>query len=237
MVGAIFSVGTCLPLRPSCYSVGHKNTIAQEQLDIKTQLIFYQIFLRLCLHRSQSNSCRFSHRKKPNILLERCLSSLLPVKLSFVLLHSPRAHKSVYEVLKVDTAASARAMLWWGFMAHIEHIKNGRDVATQSSSLKKQNGKHCPFQIFFLVRLSYGVDLALFSRRHVDACIKDALSCAVKIENEAMVIGILTNFCNNKKIKTLSDTTELVEHAIYSTAVEENSAILQTILKWNQVCI
>jgi len=72
------------------------------------------------------------------------------------------------------------------------------------------------------------------TRRHVDACIKDALSCAVKIENEAMVIGILTNFCNNKKIKTLSDTTELVEHAIYSTAVEENSAILQTILKWNQ---
>ena len=69
----------------------------------------------------------------------------------------------------------------------------------------------------------------------MDACIKDALSCAVKIENEAMVIGILTNFCNNKKIKTLSDTTELVEHAIYSAAVEENSAILQTILKWNQV--
>ena len=69
--------------------------------------------------------------------MERCLSSfLLPVKLSFVLLHSPRAHKSVYEVLKVDTAASARAMLWWAFMAHIEHIKNGRDVATQSSSLK-----------------------------------------------------------------------------------------------------
>ena len=90
-------------------------------------------------------------------------------------------------------------------------------------------------RFFFLVRLSYGVDSALFSRRHVDACIKDALSCAVKIENEAMVIGILTNFCNNKKIKTLSDTTELVEHAIYSTAVEENSAILQTILKWNQV--
>lgn len=72
------------------------------------------------------------------------------------------------------------------------------------------------------------------TRHNVDACIKHALTCAVKIENEAMVLGILTNFHNNKKIKTLTDTSELVEHAIYSAAVEENSAILQTILKWNQ---
>ena len=72
-------------------------------------------------------------------------------------------------------------------------------------------------------------------RRHVDSCIKDALSCAVRSENSEMVIGILTNFHNNKKIKTLTDMTELVEHAIYSAAVEENSSILQTILKWNQV--
>ena len=69
----------------------------------------------------------------------------------------------------------------------------------------------------------------------MDSCIKQALTCAVKIENEQLVIGILTNFHNNKKIKTLSDITELVEHAIYSTAVEENSIIMQTILKWNQV--
>ena len=61
------------------------------------------------------------------------------------------------------------------------------------------------------------------------------MGCGVKIENEQLVIGILTNFHNNKKIKTLTDTTELVEHAIYSAAVEENSHLLQTILKWNQV--
>ena len=40
---------------------------------------------------------------------------------------------------------------------------------------------------------------------------------------------------NNKKKKTLTDTTELVEHAITSAVIEENSAILQNILKWNQV--
>lgn len=84
--------------------------------------------------------------------------------------------------------------------------------------------------------ISLESQLSAFSfRRHVDTCIKEALSCAVRMENEQMVIGILTNSHNNKKIKTLSDTMELVEHAIYSAAVEENSAILQTILKWNQV--
>ncbi len=91
---------------------------------------------------------------------------------------------------------------------------------------------HMSLAVFF--SLAYLSHCHCF-RRHVDGCIKDALSCAVKIENEQMVIGILTNFHNNKKTKTLSDTTELVEHAIYSAAVEENSNILQTILKWNQV--
>ena len=57
------------------------------------------------------------------------------------------------------------------------------------------------------------------------------------MENEKLVIGILTSFHNNKKMKTLSDTTELVEHAITSSVIEENSQILQNILKWNQVFI
>jgi len=63
------------------------------------------------------------------------------------------------------------------------------------------------------------------TRRHVDACIKDALSCAVKIENEAMVIGILTNFCNNKKIKTLTDTAELIEDAVNAATMEQTWAL------------
>ena len=48
------------------------------------------------------------------------------------------------------------------------------------------------------------------------------------------MIGILNTFFNNKKIKAISDTADLIEHAVYSGAVEENSALLQTILRWNQ---
>ena len=52
---------------------------------------------------------------------------------------------------------------------------------------------------------------------------------SVQIESDKLVIGILNNFHNNKKIKTLTDTNELIEHAVYAAAVEENSAILQVI--------
>ena len=67
----------------------------------------------------------------------------------------------------------------------------------------------------------------------MDATIKEALTCAVQSQNEQLCIGILTNFHNNKKIKTLTDTNLLIEHAVYSAAVEENSTILHSILKWN----
>ena len=56
----------------------------------------------------------------------------------------------------------------------------------------------------------------------------------MKIESDQLVIGILNTFFNNKKIKAISDTGDLIEHAVYSAAVEENSVILQTILRWNQ---
>ena len=52
----------------------------------------------------------------------------------------------------------------------------------------------------------------------------------MKIESDQLVIGILNTFHNNKKIKTISDTAELIEHAVYAAAVEENSVLLQTIL-------
>lgn len=135
-----------------------------------------------------------------------------------------------------QTRGASRNVVVGFYGTHITHKKRSWRLTAVVVFFFKS--KMATIVDFFLVRLSYVVVVLIrpfFSRRHVDACIKDALSCAVKIENEAMVIGILTNFCNNKKIKTLSDTTELVEHAIYSTAVEENSAILQTILKWNQV--
>ena len=35
-------------------------------------------------------------------------------------------------------------------------------------------------------------------------------------------------------MKTLTDTHELIQHAVFSAAVEEDSTILNAILKWNQ---
>ena len=39
---------------------------------------------------------------------------------------------------------------------------------------------------------------------------------------------------NDKKIKTLTDTGELVEDAVYAATVEQNSETLNCILKWSQ---
>ncbi|XP_059085448.1 short transient receptor potential channel 6-like [Tigriopus californicus] len=71
------------------------------------------------------------------------------------------------------------------------------------------------------------------TRGNVDASIKEALRSAVKVEDEHLVLGILDNFHNNKKIKTLTDMNELIEHAVYCAAVQEDSNILHSILKWN----
>ena len=39
---------------------------------------------------------------------------------------------------------------------------------------------------------------------------------------------------SDKKIKTLTDTGELVEDAVYAATVEQNSDTLNCILKWSQ---
>ena len=75
--------------------------------------------------------------------------------------------------------------------------------------------------------INFLIDASEETRRNVDAVIKMALTSAVQIESDKIVIGILNNVHNNKKIKTLTDTSELIEHAVYAAAVEENSAILQ----------
>jgi len=49
-----------------------------------------------------------------------------------------------------------------------------------------------------------------------------------------LFFSLLINCFNNKKIKTLTDPSELVEHAVYCAAVDENSAIMQNILKWSR---
>ena len=44
--------------------------------------------------------------------------------------------------------------------------------------------------------------------------------------DEAMVIGLLEFLQTDKKIKTLTDTSELTEDAIYAATVEQNSGTL-----------
>ena len=45
---------------------------------------------------------------------------------------------------------------------------------------------------------------------------------------------ILEYLQSDKKIKTLTDTGELVEDAVYAATVEQNSDTLNCILKWSQ---
>ena len=70
--------------------------------------------------------------------------------------------------------------------------------------------------------------------RNVTALIKEAISSSVKLKDETIVIGILEYLNADKKIKTLTDTSELIEDAIYCAAVEQSSEILNCILKWSQ---
>jgi hypothetical protein len=53
----------------------------------------------------------------------------------------------------------------------------------------------------------------------VDVTIRQAVNSAVKAKKESLVLAMLSSFQNNKKIKTLTDTSELIEHAIYRQAV------------------
>ena len=47
--------------------------------------------------------------------------------------------------------------------------------------------------------------------------------------------SILTEYLqSDKKIKTLTDTGELVEDAVHAATVEQNSDTLNCILKWSQ---
>ena len=49
--------------------------------------------------------------------------------------------------------------------------------------------------------------------------------------DEAMVIGLLEFLQTDKKIKTLTDTSELTEDAIYAATVEQNSGTLSIFLR------
>ena len=72
------------------------------------------------------------------------------------------------------------------------------------------------------------------TRKNVNGLIKEAISSTIKLNDEKLVIGLLEFLQTDKKIKTLTDTAELTEDAVFSATVEQRSDILTIILKWSQ---
>ena len=72
------------------------------------------------------------------------------------------------------------------------------------------------------------------TRKNVNGLIKEAISSTIKLEDENLVIELLEFLHNDKKIKTLTDTTELTDDAILHATVQQRSETLTIILKWIQ---
>lgn len=61
------------------------------------------------------------------------------------------------------------------------------------------------------------------TRKNVTCLIKEAITSTIRNMDENMVLGLLEFLQTDKKIKTLTDTSELTEDAIYAATVEQNS--------------
>ena len=72
------------------------------------------------------------------------------------------------------------------------------------------------------------------TRKNVNGLIKEAISSTIKLEDENLVIELLEFLHTDKKIKTLTDTTELTDDAILHATVQQRSETLTIILKWIQ---
>ena len=66
------------------------------------------------------------------------------------------------------------------------------------------------------------------TRKNVTHLIKEAITSTIKIKNETLVIGLLEFLQTDKKIKTLTDTSELTEDAVNAATVEQNSGNFST---------
>ena len=86
------------------------------------------------------------------------------------------------------------------------------------------------------------------TRRNVTGLMKEAICSSVKVADDSLVIGILEYLQSDKKIKTLTDTAELIEDAVsakstiwrfnsplqvQAATMEQSSEMLNSILKWN----
>ena len=65
----------------------------------------------------------------------------------------------------------------------------------------------------------------LFLASHSKNSIKSR--CQLWIKDEELVIGLLEFLQTDKKIKTLTDTSELTEDAVFAATVEQNSGNFQ----------
>ena len=72
------------------------------------------------------------------------------------------------------------------------------------------------------------------TRKNVNGLIKEAIISAIKLDDEKLVIELLEFLHNDKKIKTLTDTTELNDDAVLHATVQQKSDTLTIILKWIQ---
>ena len=68
----------------------------------------------------------------------------------------------------------------------------------------------------------------------MNGLIKEAIISAIKLDDEKLVIELLEFLHNDKKIKTLTDTTELNDDAVLHATVQQKSDTLTIILKWIQ---
>jgi hypothetical protein len=59
------------------------------------------------------------------------------------------------------------------------------------------------------------------TQRNVTGLIKEAINSSVKMADDVLVIGILEYLQSDKKIKTLTDTAELVEDAVYAALLNK----------------
>ena len=72
------------------------------------------------------------------------------------------------------------------------------------------------------------------TRKNVNNLIKEAISSTIKLDDDHLVIDLLEFLQTDKKIKTLTDTAELNEDAVFHATVQQRSDTLTLILKWAQ---
>ena len=70
------------------------------------------------------------------------------------------------------------------------------------------------------------------TRKNANGLIKEAISSTITLGDDNLVIELLEFLHHDKKIKTLTDTTELTDYAVFQATVQQKTETLTIILKW-----